>query len=144
MNAAASLRRVEHILSRLTGDKALRDEAISLVREIIDDQELTSQSSEWWATYGPMPGDEYKPGEPLRPRQRAVVDQVVTFGPCSVDQVALSLGVEHDNARKIVSRADIELLERGSKAAISIANGVVHTSTRGIISGDPTVRTRVS
>ena len=144
MNAAASLRRVEHILTRLAGDKALRDEALSLVREIIEDQELTSLSAEWWATYGPPPGNEYKPGEPLKRRQRALVDQIVTFGPCSVDQVALSLGVENENARKIVSRADIELLESGSKAAISIANGVVHTSTRVVISGDPTVRTRVS
>lgn len=144
MNAAASLRRVEHILTRLTGDKALRDEALAIVREIAEDQEITSQSAEWWATYGPTPGNEYKPGEPLPPKCRALVDQVVTFGPCSVDQVAISLDIGHEYARRLVSRADGHLFEGGSKAAISIANGVVHTSTRGIISGDPTVRTRVS
>lgn len=134
MNTTAALRRLERILPRLTGDKSLRDEAVSIVRGMIDAQEATSASTEWWATYGPEPGREWRPGIPLSPKPRALVDQIVTFGPCPVEQVAVSLGIEPENARRLVSRADTELLDRGGKATIAIASGNVYTSTRIIIS----------
>jgi len=134
MNNLVDLLRLERILPRLTGDKALRDEAVSIVRTMIDAQAEESVSTEWWATYGPEPGREWRPGIPLSPRPRALVDQIVTFGPCPVEQVAVSLGIEPENARRLVSRAGTELLNRGGKATIAIASGNVYTSTRIIIS----------
>ena len=132
MNTVESLRRLEHIVSRLTGDKALRDEATSLVRKIISSQQTTSSSAEWWAKYGPS--TKQQPGPAISPQPRALVDLIVTLGPCPVDQVATSLQVSPDYARRLVNRADTQLLDRGGKATISIANGFVHTSTRCVLS----------
>lgn len=129
MSTTAALRRLERILPRLTGDKALRDEAVALVRAMIDAQETTSASTEWWATYGPRPVDEWKPGMPLPPKSRALVDCIVLNGPSPVPEVARFLEIDESYARRLVSRAGEELMDRGCKATICIAGGMVHTSS---------------
>jgi len=128
VNTTAALRRLERILPRLTGDKALRDEAVSIVRGMIDAQEATSASTEWWATYGPRPVDEWRPGMPLPPKAQALVDCIVLNGPSPVPEVARFLEIDESYARRLVSRAGEELMDRGCKATISIAGGMVSTS----------------
>jgi hypothetical protein len=146
MNTTAGLRRLEQILPRLSGDKGLRDEAIALVRAMIDAQAEECASTEWWATYGPRPSDEWRPGIPLPPKSRALVDCIVLNGPSPVPEVARHLGIKETNARRLVNRADDELTDRGCKATISIAGGMVqtsstHTATTIIVSSD---RRRIS
>lgn len=123
MNTTAALRRLEHILPRLTGDKALRDEAVAIVRGMIDAQASTAV---WWDTYGP--------DRDLSPRARQLVDFVVANGGATEGQIATFLGINEDNARKLVKRADDQLLERGGKATISWdGSGVARTATTSVV-----------
>jgi hypothetical protein len=135
MSDIADIRRLEKIVGRLTGDKALRDEAIAIIRGMIDAQESTSASAEWWANNGCEPDRHWRPGiSQLSPKPRSLVDLIVVFGPDKVNDVARQLGIEPQNARRLVARTDTELLDRGAKAMISITHGIVHTSTRIIVS----------
>lgn len=135
MNTTAALRRLEQIVPRLTGDKALRDEAVAIVRGLIDAQASTVV---WWGQYGPEPGKEWRPGLPLPPRPMALVDYIVLNGPSPVAAVAANLGIEEDNLRRVVSRADTQLVDRGGKATISISAGMVQTATTSIVGGSST------
>jgi hypothetical protein len=126
MSDIADIRRLEKIVVRLTGDRALRDEAIAIIRGMIEAQESTSASAEWWATTGP--------DRPLNQKPRALVDYVVVNHQASVKEIAVQLNIDDDYARRLVNRADKELLDRGAKAMISITGGTVHTSTRIIVS----------
>lgn len=136
MNVDADLRRLEAILSRLTGDKALRDEAKAIVRRMIEARPSTVV---WWDQYGPSPKKEWRPGHPLPPKPLALVDYIVLNGPSPVSVVASSLEIDEAYARRLVSRTDTELHNRGGKAEISIAAGMVHTATTSIVVG-PSMR----
>ncbi len=123
MNTTAALRRLERILPRLTGDKALRDEAVSIVRGMIDAQAPTVV---WW--------DDYGPETPLSPTNRRLVDFVVVNGKATKKELAAHLGVEEDTAYKYVSNADRQLLERGGKATISWdGHGLARTATTSLV-----------
>jgi hypothetical protein len=123
VNTTAALRRLERILPRLTGDKALRDEAVSIVRGMIDAQAPTVV---WW--------DDYGPETPLSPANRLLVDFVVVNGEATKEELAAHLGVDEDSAYRYVARADKQLLERGGKATISWdGSGVARTATTSIV-----------
>lgn len=123
MNTTAALRRLEQIIPRLTGDKALRDEAVALVRNLIDDQASTVV---WW--------DQYGPDRPLSPANRRLVDFVVINGAATKKELASHLGVDEKSAYRYVGRADGQLLDRGGKATIFWdGNGVARTATTSIV-----------
>jgi hypothetical protein len=121
MSDIADLRRLEEIVARLTGEKALRDEAKDIVRRLI----TGSDTAAWWADHGPE--------RPLPPAPRSLVDYVVVNGQASVSEIAATLDIEEEYARRLVSRADTALLERGGKATISISGGIVRTAATSIV-----------
>jgi hypothetical protein len=133
MSTTSDLRRLEHIVAHLSGDKALLDEAKEIVRRMIDAQASTSATAGWWDTYGPE--KEWRPGIPLSPKPRELVDLIVTSGASPLNAVAATLGIDEAYARRLVSRTDTELLDRGGKATISISAGMVHTATTPIVVG---------
>ena len=122
MSDIADLRRLEEIVARLAGDKALRDEAKEILRRLVS----TSGTAGWWATHGP--------DRPLAQKPRALVDYVVVNGQASVREIAATLNIDDDYARRLVSRADTALVDHGGKATISISGGIVRTATTMIIS----------
>jgi hypothetical protein len=70
----------------------------------------------------------------LSPRARQLVDFVVANGGATEGQIATFLGINEDNARKLVKRADDQLLERGGKATISWdGSGVARTATTSVV-----------
>lgn len=123
MNTTAALRRLEQIVPRLTGDKTLRDEAVAIVRGLIDAQASTVV---WW--------DQYGPDRPLSPVNRRLLDFVVINGAATKKELAAHLGVDEESAYRYVGRADAQLLERGGKATISWdGSGVARTATTSIV-----------
>jgi len=123
VNMTAALRRLEQILPRLTGDKALRDEAVALIRNLIDAQASTV---EWW--------DHYGPDRPLSPQTRRLVEFVVVNEGATKKELAAHLDIDEDSAYRTVGRADEQLLERGGKATISWdGSGVARTATTSIV-----------
>lgn len=129
MNTPAGLRRLEQILPRLTGDKALRDEAVAIVRAMIDAQAVEDTTTRWWAENGPPPEKEWRPGHPLPPKPTALFDYIVLNGPSKVAVVSSNLEIDDHYTRRLVSRADTELLNRGGKATIHISAGMIQTAT---------------
>jgi hypothetical protein len=122
VNTTDALRRLEHILPRLTGDKALRDEAVELVRGMIDAQAPTAV---WW--------DKYGPDRPLSPATRRLIDFVLVNGAATKEELAAHLNVDEDSAYRYVGRADEQLLARGGKATISWdGSGVARTATTSV------------
>jgi hypothetical protein len=130
MSMESDLRRLGKIIERLTGDKALLDEAKAIVRRTVDAQPSTAA---WWDRHGP------DTAQPLSPRPRGLLDLIVVNGPSRVDEVAANLGIEEDYARRLVSRTDTELLNRGGKATIYISAGMVQTAATSIVVG-PSMR----
>jgi hypothetical protein len=123
VNTTAALRRLEHILPRLTGEKALLDEATAIIRGMIDAQAPTVV---WWNQYGP--------DRPLSPVNRRLVDFVILNGEATKKELAAHLGVDEDSAYRYVARADQQLLDRGGKATISWdGSGVARTATTSIV-----------
>ncbi len=123
MSTTAALRRLEQIVPRLTGDKALRAEAVALVRQLIDDQASTGV---WW--------DQYGPDRPLSPVNQRLLDFVVVNGAATKKDLAAHLNVDEDSAYRYVSKADNQLLERGGRATISWdGSGVARTATTSIV-----------
>lgn len=130
MSMDSDLRRLSEILEKLTGDKGLLDEAKAIVCRTVDAQDPTAV---WWDCYGT------DPSQPLSPKSRALVDLIVVNGPSRVDEVAVNLGIEEEYARRLVSRTDTQLLDRGGKATIHISAGMVQTAASSIIVG-PSMR----
>jgi hypothetical protein len=133
MSDIADLRRLEEIVARLTGERAIRDEAISLVRQMIDAQATSDTATVWWGENGPAPGREYEPGKPLSPKPLALVDLTVNSEVLPVRAGAAELGVSPETLRRYVSRADTEMHNRGCKATIFISRGMVQTATTSIV-----------
>jgi hypothetical protein len=133
MSTTNDLRRLEHIVARLSGDKNLLEEAKAIVRGMIDAHTSTSATTIWWETYGPK--KEWQPGIPLPPTPRRLVDLIVTAGPLPLNAVAANLCIDEEYARRLVSRTDTQLLDRGGKATISISAGMVHTATTSFVVG---------
>lgn len=123
MSMDSDLRRLGAILERLTGDKALRDEAKAIVRRLSDTPPSTV---DWWDTFGP--------NRPLSPTNRAIIDFVVVNGQATKQELAAHLNTDEENAYRYVSRADEQLLERGGKATISWdGRGVARTAATSIV-----------
>jgi hypothetical protein len=138
MSIDADLRRLDHILSRLTGDKALRDEAKAIVNRMID---APAPTAAWWDRHGPPPDREWKPGVAvLPPRSLRLWDCIIDRGPSSVREVSLFLGIDEAYARRLVSRADTEMLNRGGNATIAIDAGMIRTAIRTIVVSQTTAR----
>jgi hypothetical protein len=135
MSRITDLRRLEHIIGKLVGDKALLREGLEIVRGMIDSQAVSDTTTVWWGETGPAPGREWKPGEPLEPALRRVVDLTVVRDQLPVDTGAALLGLSPETFRRYVSRADTELIERGCKATIFISGGMVQTATTSIVVG---------
>jgi hypothetical protein len=135
MSDIADLRRLEHIIGKLVGDKALLREGLKIVRGMIDSQAVSDTTTVWWGETGPPPGREWKPGEPLTPTPRRVVDLTVVSERLSVDAGAAQLGMSPETFRRNVNRADTEMHERGCKATIFISGGMVQTATTSIVVG---------
>lgn len=131
MSMDSDLRRLGEIVERLAGDKALLDEAKAIVRRVVDTRPSTVV---WWDCHGTPPGVPQ-----LSNRARALVDYIVANGPSRVDEVAIQLGIDEDNARRLVSRTDTQLLERGGRATIHIAAGMVQTAAISVVVG-PSMR----
>jgi hypothetical protein len=124
-----ALRRLERDIVRQGGDKALRDANLAIVRSMIDSHDTAADSTQWWATYGPESGKEWRPGHPLPPQRRALVDCIVNQGPSPVDLVASHLRLDAASLRRLVSYTDTDLSDRGGKATISISGGMIHTTS---------------
>ena len=126
MNTTAALRRLERDIIRQGGDKKLLDANVAIVRGMIDAQAASDTTTVWW--------DEYGPDRDLSRRARQLVDFVVVNGGATEEQIAAALGINEDNARKLVKRADDQLLERGGKATISWdGRGVARTATTSVV-----------
>lgn len=126
MSTSSDLRRLEEIVGKLSGEKALRDEAKAIIRGMIDAQARDSTTAAWWGENGPK--------RPLSPQARRVVDFVVVNDGATVREIATNLGIEEDNARRLVNRADDQLLDREGKATISWdGTGVARTATTSIV-----------
>jgi hypothetical protein len=133
MSTIDDLRRLERDILRQGGDQKLRDANVAIVRRMIDAQASMAATTVWWESYGPK--KEWRPGIPLSPKPRELVDLIVTAGPSPLNAVAVTLGIDEAYARRLVSRTDTELLDRGGKATISISAGMVHTATTSIVVG---------
>jgi|688.fasta_scaffold396110_3 hypothetical protein len=135
MSTIDDLRRLERDILRQGGDHNLRAANVAIVRGMIEAQEASDTTTVWWAETGPPPGREYKPGEPLRPTPRRVVDLTVVSDRLPVGAGAAQLGMSPETFRRNVQRADTEMLERGCKATIFISAGIVQTATTSIVVG---------
>jgi hypothetical protein len=123
MSTIDDLRRLEHIVARLSGDKALRDEGLEIIRGMIDSQAPTVV---WW--------DQYGPDRPLSAQNRRIINFVVVNGAATKEELAAHLGVDQDSAYRYVSRADQQLLDRGGKATISWdGSGVARTAATSVV-----------
>jgi hypothetical protein len=127
VSTTADLRRLDFILSKLTGDKRLRDEAQAIVRGMIDAQARENTTTEWWAENGPT-------GKPLSGQEKRVVDFVVVNGSATKKELARHLGVGEDAAYRYVSRANTHLHDEGGKASISWdGSGAARTATISVV-----------
>lgn len=142
MSLTADLCRLERIIARLTGEKALLDEAKKLIRRSIASQETEASSTEWWATYGPK--------KPVSNRPRQLIDLVVANGEASPEEIATALDITEGNARKLVHRASNQLLfnDGGGKVTIGFdGSGIARTASTSIVVSSfspPVDRTRLS
>jgi hypothetical protein len=126
VNTTAALRRLEHILPRLTGDKALRDEAVAIVRGMIDTQEASDTTTVW---YG-----ENLLGEPMPRHLRPVFDFVLVNGEGTKEQIARNTGLKEDTVYRYVTRANKYLHANGGKASISWdGSGVARTASISVV-----------
>lgn len=126
MSTDANLRRLEEIVGKLSGDNALRDEAKAIIRGMIDAQARDSVTTRYWR--------ENPPAKPLSPKVRQLVDFVVVNDGATEAELAASLGIKEDNARRLVHRADDQLVERVGKVSISWdGSGVARTATTSIV-----------
>lgn len=117
------LQRLQTLLSRLTGDKAVRDEAVQLVQQLLA---VSPAFDDWWETYGPK--QEWKPGHPLPPQSRRLIDFIRVSGEATPAEIAANLEIDEDYARRLVSRTSTRLLDTGANATISISGGVCRTA----------------
>lgn len=126
MSIDSDLRRLDEIIGKLTGDKALRDEAKAIVRRMIDAQARDNTTTQWWR--------ENPPIRPLSQKVHDCVDFVVVNDGATDEEIAVQLGIGRDNARRLVHRADDQLLERVRKVSISWdGSGVARTATTSIV-----------
>jgi len=128
MSLTADLCRLERIIARLTGEKALLDEAKKLVRRSIVAQETEASSTEWGATY--------LPNKPLTPQVRRLVDFVVANGKARNEEIAAALDITEAYARRLVHRADEQLLlnDGGGKVTIGFdGSGIARTASTSIV-----------
>lgn len=125
MDTSADLRRLDHIVSRLTGDKSLRDEAQAIIQRLTESHRKNGTSA-WWDTYGPA--------EPVSDTSRRIIDFVVLNGQATKAELAAALDKPEDTAYRYVSRANNQLHDNGGKASISWdGGGVARTATISVI-----------
>jgi len=127
VDALSKLRRLETIIGKLAGSKVLIDEAIAHIEDLAAIQPPTT---EWWDAHGPIRGKQIT-GMP-----KSLIDLVVASGkePLTLAQAAAILKIESEYARRLTSRADTQLHDRGASASISIDNGVIRTASTSITS----------
>jgi|GEM_PF-4520720 len=127
MDALSKLRRLETIIGKLAGSKPLIDEAVAITEDLAATLQSTSR---WWDTHGPTDG------KPIAGQTKALIDFVVASGeePLTLSQAAAILKIEPEYARRLTSRADTQLHDRGASASISINNGIIRTASTGITS----------
>lgn len=125
MDTSADLRRLDYIVSRLTGDKSLRDEAQAIIQRLTESHRKNGTLA-WWDTYGPS--------KPVSDTSRRIIDFVVLNGQATKAELAAALDQPEDNAYRYVFRANDQLHERGGTATIFWdGSGVARTATMSVI-----------
>ena len=139
MPSDAELERLEHIIQRLTGDKALRDEAIAIVKQLKTGLIKETGTTAWWQEFGPK-------SKALSPQCQRAVDLVVTNNGVSVRELASTLDTTEETAYRLVTRANNQLHDRGGAASISWnGNRIAHTATiSAIVSALPSSQERTN
>jgi hypothetical protein len=124
MNRHELLDNLEHSIRSLSGDKAARDRALALVKEL---REVPLDAGEWWATYGPT-------RKQFSAQARQLVECILA-GMSDARVIADALGIDVDDLPRYVHRVAEQIETKRAAFTITLSRGTVSTHEPVILRG---------